>query len=174
MSSRSVSITAIAVIVLLPLLSNLESNAEEWFAGQEVLVECPIWNWAPSPIAGVEYELCFDDIDHCAIAEIGDAVCIPSLGVHDVWVTAIDRRGVAPVHYDGDIVAIERAKTADFTGDGVVGIEDVGQFIQFYNEGYRAPGDFDEDGVIGIVDFAYFSRAYGKCIDASGSLYERC
>ncbi len=174
MPSRSVAISATAVIALVPFFCNLKSNAAEWFDGQEVLVECPIWSWAPSSIPGVDYEICFDDVDHCASAEIGGAVCIPSLGVHDVWVTAIDRRGDAPVHYDGDIVVIERLKTADFTGDGVVGIEDVGRFFQFFQLGYGPSGDFDEDGVIGILDFAQFSRAYGKCVDASGSLYERC
>ena len=104
--SRCVSITAIAVISFLPLLLNTHANAANWFDGQEILIECPVWGWEPSPILGVEYEVCFDNTDHCTVAEIGDSVCIPSLGVHDVWITAIEYLSSEPIHYDGDIVRV--------------------------------------------------------------------
>jgi hypothetical protein len=108
------------------------------------------------------------------VAEIGSSVCIPSLGVHDVWVTAIDRRSGGPIYYDGDIVSVERAKNADFTGDGVVGITDMGQFLQYFGGENGGPGDLNGDGVVGILDFSQFRRAYGKCVNASGTLYEPC
>ena len=91
MHARSVSITATAVISCLSIFWNSNANAQTWFDGQEILIECPVWEWEASSIPGIEYELCFDDVDHCVAAAIGDSVCIPSLGVHDVWVTAIDR-----------------------------------------------------------------------------------
>jgi len=174
MQLRFVSITAIAVISFLPILLKTNANAADWFDGQEILIECPVWEWEPSPIFGVEYELCFDNIDYCTVAEIGDSVCIPSLGVHDVWVTAIDYQSGEPIYYDGDIVPVERVKTADFTGDGVVGITDMGLFVQYFGGENGGPGDFNGDGVVGILDFAQFKRAYGKCVNASGTLYEPC
>jgi hypothetical protein len=158
----------------LPIFWQTNANATNWFDGQEILIECPVWRWEPSPILGVEYELCFDDIDHCTVANIGDSVCIPSMGVHDVWVTAIDDQSGEPIHYDGDIVPVEWKNSADFTGDGVVGAPDFGLFNLYYGEINGGPGDLDGDGVVGVVDFGLFQHAYGKCTDASGALYEPC
>jgi hypothetical protein len=173
MHSRFVSIAAIAVISFLPIFWKTDANATNWFDGQEVLSECPVWEWEPSPISGIEYEFCFDDIDHCTVAAIGDSVCIPSLGVHDVWVTAIDDQGGEPIYYDGDIVSIERVNNADFTGDGLVGFGDFGRFTQFFGGG-SGPGDLDEDGIVGFLDFFHFSGDFGKCVDESGTVYNLC
>jgi len=173
MHSRFVSITAIVVISFLPIFWQTNANAADWFDGQEILIECPVWEWEPSPISGVEYELCFDDIDHCTVAAIGDLVCIPFLGVHDVWVTAIDYQSGEPIYYDGDIVPIERVKNADFTGNGIVGFEDFGRFTQFFGGG-SGPGDLDGDGVVGFLDFSNFARAFGKCVNESGTVYNSC
>ena len=174
MHSRFGSITAIAVISFSPIFWKTNVNAADWIDGQEILIECPSWEWAPSQIPGVEYELCFDDINHCTVAVIGDPVCIPSLGVHDVWVTAIDYQSGEPIHYDGDVVQVERLKSSDFTGDGVVGIADMGLFSQYFGGRNGGPGDLNGDGVVGILDFSQFRRAYGKCVNASGTLYEPC
>lgn len=173
MHSRFVSITAIAVISSLPIFWKTSANATTWFDGQEILIECPTWEWEASPIPGIEYELCFDDIDHCAVAAIGDSVCIPSLGVHDVWVTAIDNQSGEPIYYDGDIVPIARFESSDFTADGVVGFTDFSRFSYLYGGG-SGPGDLDGDGVVGFLDFSQFSTAFGKCVDASGTVYEPC
>jgi hypothetical protein len=178
--SRFVSISAIAAISLLPIFSNTNASAVDWPDGQEILIECPIWEWEPSQIPNVEYEICFDDIGHCTAAEIGDAVCIPNhrgrlkLGTHDVWVTAIDYQGGEPIYYDGDIVPVTRVISSDFDGDGAVGFTDFGQFMQFIGDARGSPGDLDGDGVVGIVDLSHFSRAFGKCVSASGSVYEQC
>jgi hypothetical protein len=172
--SRFVSITAIAVISFLPILWKTNANAADWFDGQEILIECPVWGWEPSPILGVEYELCFDNLNHCTVAEIGGSVCIPSIGVHDVWVTAIDQQNGRPVYYDGDIVRVERAENADFTGDGVVGMADMFLFIQYFGGEYGGPGDLNGDGFVGFADYVQFQRAFGKCVNASGTLYEPC
>jgi hypothetical protein len=142
--------------------------------GQEILVECPVWRWEPSPILGVDYELCFDNIDHCTVAEIGDSVCIPSLGAHDVWVTAIDYQSGGSIYYDGDIVSVERLKSADYTGDGIIGMADMGLFLQYFGGEDGGPGDLNGDGVVGILDFSQFKSAYGKCVNESGTLYEPC
>ena len=174
MHSRLVSITAIAVISFLPILWKTNAYATDWFDGQEILIECPVWRWEPSPILGVEYELCFDDIDHCTVAKIGDSVCVPSMGVHHVWVTAIDDQSGEPVYYDGDIVPVARINSADFTGDGAVGLLDFGLFDQYYGGKNGGPADLDGDGVVGIVDFGLFHSAYGKCVDTSGALYVPC
>lgn len=173
MHSRFVPITAVAAISLLPIFWNTNANALSWFDGQEILIECPIWEWEASSISGIEYELCFDDVDHCTLAVIGDSVCIPSLGVHDVWVTAIDNQNGEPIYYDGDIVSVARLKSADFTGDGVVGFEDFGRFNILFGGG-SGPGDLDGDGVVGFLDFGQFSDAFGKCVNAAGTVYERC
>ena len=173
MHSRLVSITAIAVISFLPIFWQTTANATVWFDGQEILVECPVWEWEASPIPGVEYELCFDDIDHCTVAAIGDSVCIPSLGVHDVWVTAIDNQSGEPIYYDGDIVPVWRERNADFTGDGVVGFGDFNQFIVFFGEA-SGSADLDGNGIVGFLDFTQFSSAFGKCVDAAGTVYESC
>jgi hypothetical protein len=173
MHSRFVSITAIAVVSSLPIFWKNNASAEGEFSGQEVLVECPVWEWEPSPISGVEYELCFDDIDHCTVAEKGDSVCIPSLGVHDVWVTAVDNQSGEPIYYDGDIVPIARVKSSDFSGDGSVGFGDYFLFTKFFGGG-SGPGDLDGDGLVGFLDYSIFAVAFGKCVNESGTVYEPC
>ncbi len=174
MHSRFVSITAIAVISLAPISWQTDSRAAVWSGGQEVLIECPSWEWEPSQIPGVLYEICFDDIEHCSEADIGDSVCIPSLGYHDVWVTAIDYQGNEPIYYDGDIVAIERVTSADFSGNGSVGFSDLSFFSNSYGALGENPADLDGDGVVGIQDFGKFSQAFGKCVNPSGTVYEPC
>jgi len=173
MHSRFASIAAIAVVSFLTIFWNTSADAEDWFDGQEILIECPPWEWAPSQIPGVEYELCFDDVNHCTVAAIGDAVCIPSLGVHDVWVTAIDYQNGQPIYYDGDVVPIKREKTADFTGNGMVGFDDFSSFTRFFG-GASGPADLDEDGVVSFGDFSEFSSAFGKCVNQSGTVYRPC
>jgi len=173
MHSRFVSISAIAGISLLPIFWQTHASATDWFGGQEILVECPIWEWEASPISGIEYELCFDDIDHCTEAAIGDSVCIPSLGAHDVWVTAIGHLNGETVYYDGDIVPIDRVKTADFSGDGMVGFDDYFRFTKLFGGG-SGPGDLDGDGIVGFLDYSIFAGAFGKCTNESGTIYEVC
>jgi hypothetical protein len=173
MHSRFVSISALAVINLLPIFWGTNANAENWLDGQEVLIECPAWQWEASQIPGVQYELCFDDVDHCTVAQIGDSVCIPSYGVHDVWVTAIDYQSGQPTYYDGDIVQAARYGNADFTGNGMVGFEDFGVFARLFGE-ESGPGDLDGDGSVRFPDFSYFVRDFGKCVNASGTVYESC
>jgi hypothetical protein len=176
MHSRFVSISAIAVIIYMPIFWKNNANAADWFDGQEILIECPVWGWEPSPMPNIEYELCFDDTDHCAVAEIGDSVCIPYLGVHDIWVTAIDNQGAEPVYYDGDIVPVMRTNSSDFDGDDVVGYSDFGMFAVSFGNGNGSGGsaDLDEDGTVGFSDFAQFARAFGKCVNESGTIYEAC
>jgi len=174
MHSRFVSISAIAAISLLPVLSNTDASAIDWLNGQEILVECPIWEWEPSPISNVEYELCFDDIDHCVVAEIGTSVCIPNLGTHDVWVTAIEYQDGEPIYYDGDIVPIARIMPADFDENNVVGFSDLGVLIEEFGEKYGSPADLDGDGIVGLLDFSHFSSAFGKCINQSRTVYTDC
>ena len=174
MHSRFVSISAVAGIIFLPISWITSANAEYWFGGQEILIECPIWEWEASQISGIGYEICFDDIDHCTVAEIGDSVCIPSLGAHDVWVTAIDYQSGGSIYYDGDIVSVERLKSADYTGDGIIGMADMGRFLQYFGGEDGGPGDLNGDGVVGILDFSEFKSAYGKCVNESGTLYEPC
>ena len=173
MHARSVSITASAVISCLSIFWSPNATAQVWFDGQEILVECPVWEWEASPIPGIEYELCFDDVDHCTVAEIGDSVCIPSLGVHDVWVTAIDRRYAEPIYYEGDIVAIERLESSDFTADGLVGFADFNRFAAAYGT-QDGVGDLDRDGLVGFRDYYQFSRSFGKCVNATGTVYMHC
>jgi hypothetical protein len=174
MHSRFLLVSAIAAISLLPIFSNTNASATDWPEGQEILVECPVWEWEPSPIADIEYELCFDDIDHCVAAEIGTSVCIPSLGAHDVWVTAIDTQYGETNYYDGDIVPVSRVVSADFDGNAVVGFPDLGLFIQYFGQGYISPADLDGDGIVGFLDFSHFSSAFGKCVNASGTVYTDC
>jgi hypothetical protein len=169
-----VSITTIAVVGFMTIFWKTNAIAADRFDGQEILIECPVWKWQPSPILGVEYELCFDDIDQCTVAEIGDSVCIPSLGVHDVWVTAIDYRGGEPVYYDGDIVRIMRVVSSDFDGSGSVGFLDYMSFAKSYGADSGGLTDLNEDGAVGFMDFLQFADAFGKCVNASGSLYEPC
>jgi hypothetical protein len=172
--SRFVSIAAIAAIGFLPIFWKTNANATDQFDPQSILVDCPAWGWQPSPIPNVEYEICFDDIDHCTGAEMGDAVCIPSLGTHSVWVTAIDHESGDPIYYDSDIVLIERVENADLSGDGVVGMEDLGLFSQLFGDQGGSAADLDGDGIVGFGDFALFIRAFGKCVSASGVVYEQC
>jgi hypothetical protein len=172
--SRFVSIAAIAVIGFLPIFWKTDANATDQSALQSILIECPAWEWRPSPIPDVEYEICFDDIDHCTAAEIGDKVCIPSLGTHDVWVTAIDLESGTPIYYDSDIVLIERVQNADLSGDGAVGMVDLGLFTQLFGKRGKRAADLDGDGVVGFPDFALITRAFGKCVSASGVVYEPC
>jgi hypothetical protein len=174
MHSRFVSITAIAVIGVLAIFWKTNAIAADWFDGQEILIECPVWKWQPSPILGIAYEICFDDIDHCTVAQIGGPACIPPLGVHDVWVTAIDYRGGEPVYYDGDIVRVMRVVSSDFDGDGAVGFSDYLLFAKFYGADNGSLADLDGDGAVGFSDFVQFAKAFGKCVNAGGSLYEPC
>ena len=174
MHSRFVSIAAIAAIGFLPIFWKTNANATDHFDSQLILIDCPAWEWQPSPIPNVEYEVCFDDIDHCAAAEMGGTVCIPSLGTHSVWVTAIDHESGAPIYYDSDIVLIERVENADLSGDGVVGMVDLGLFSQLFGDQGGRAADLDGDGVVGFTDFALFTRAFGKCVSASGAVYEQC
>jgi hypothetical protein len=174
MHSKFVSISAIAAIIFLPIFSSTNASAIDWPNGQEILIECPVWEWEPSPIAGIEYELCFDDIDHCVVAEIGSSICIPNLGVHDVWVTAIDYQDGEPIYYDGDIVPVERVMSADFDGNSVVGFSDFGLFSQQFGEEFGSSADLDGDGVVGVSDFSHFSVAFGKCVNESGTVYTEC
>jgi len=172
--SRFVSITAIAAIGFLPIFWKTNANATDQLAPQSILVDCPAWEWQPSPIPNVEYEICFDDIDHCAAAEMGDAACIPSLGTHRVWVTAIDYESGVPIYYDSDIVLIERVENADLSGDGAVGMVDLGLFTQAFGDQGGSVADLDGDGIVGFGDFALITRAFGKCVSASGAVYEQC
>ena len=174
MHSRLFSTSAIAVIGFLPLFANFNASATDSPQGQEILIECPVWEWEPSPIAVAEYELCFDDIDHCVLAEIGSSVCIPDLGYHDVWVTAIDYQDGEPIYYDGDIVPVTRVVSADFNGDALIGYPDLGLFLREFGAGYTSPADLDGDGVVGFMDFSHFADAFGKCVNASGSIYVEC
>jgi len=173
MHPRFFSITAIAVLILLPIFWAANANAVYWSGGQEILIDCPTWEWGPSQISGVEYELCFDDINHCTVAQIGDSVCIPSYGAHDVWVTAVDYQSGVPVYYDGDIVPVTLYGNADFTGNSMVGFGDFGRFTQLFGGG-SGPGDLDGDGIVGFLDFGYFIRDFGKCVNASKTVYEPC
>jgi hypothetical protein len=101
-------------------------------------------------------------------------VCIPSLGAHDVWVTAIDHQSADPVYYDGDIIPVLRAVSADFNGDRVVGFADFGFFSESYGDVDGSPADLDGDGVVGFSDFGKFTNAFGKCVNESGTTYEVC
>jgi hypothetical protein len=181
MHSKFASTAAIAALGLLPILWMTSAGAITWFDGQEILVECPVWNWTPSPIPGVEYQLCFDDADHCVPAAIGDSVCIPALGVHDAWVSAIDNRSGEPIYYDGDTVSIVREISADFNRDGVVDDSDWSLFAAFFGVVIRGfggananPVDLDGDGIAGFTDAAAFTRALGKCVNARRTLYRPC
>jgi hypothetical protein len=153
---------------------------------QIILAECPVWNWESSDIPGVGYELCFDDVDHCTTAGAGDSVCIPGMGQHEVWVTAIDYRSGTPVYYDGDVAPISRTLSADFNGNGLVGFMDFFIFINALtapesevhpkSKGQPAPPpeDMNGDGVLSIGDLFLMLDAFGSCISSTGSLYEAC
>jgi len=176
--SRSVSISAIAVIGLVAIFFAVfwkaDANAIDQPHHQEILIDCPAWEWQPSQIPNVEYEICFDDIDHCTTAEIGDTVCIPSMGVHDVWITAIDQQFGEPIYYDGDIVSIERVENADLSRNGVVGTEDLGLFIELFGDSSGSSADLDGDGVVRVQDFSLFRLAFGKCVSANEIIYVQC
>jgi hypothetical protein len=153
---------------------------------QVVLVECPVWNWESSDIPGVGYELCFDDIDHCTTTGAGDSVCIPGMGVYDVWVTAIDYRSGTPVYYDSDVAPITRTLSADFNGNGRVGFLDLIAFIYEMTapepEGHpksKGPtepsfGDMNGDDILSIGDLLLVLNAFGSCVSSTGYLYEAC
>jgi hypothetical protein len=138
------------------------------------LGDCPVWSWGSSELPGVFYELCFDDTDHCTEANVGDAVCIPSMGPHDVWVTAIDDQGADPVYYDGEISTINRIRSADFDNTRIVGFPDVLTLIYDLGKtGVRAT-DIDGDLIVGFGDFFLILDAFGQCVNDSGHLYEAC
>jgi hypothetical protein len=174
MRSKFRPVAAVAVIAFLPTFWNTDASAIDWADGQEILIECPVWEWESSPISGIEYELCFDDIDHCVVAEIGDSVCIPNLGAHDVWVTAIDYQGAEPAYYDGDIVPVARLVSSDFDRNGAVGFTDLGLFIKHFQNGAGSIADLDGDGSVGFLDFSHFTTAFGKCTNDSETVYQEC
>ena len=163
--------TFCVALVLCPMIA---SSAEEEAERQEVLVECPTWHWGASQIPGVVYELCFDDIDQCAEANIGDEVCIPDMGQHEVWVTAIDFQGADPIYYDGEISAINRIGNADFNNSGLVGFDDVMALIEDFGRTGERPTDLNEDGIVSLGDFFVMIDAFGKCVSDTGYLYEAC
>jgi hypothetical protein len=47
-------------------------------------------------------------------------------------------------------------------------------FVKFYGADNGNLADLDGDGAVGFSDFAQFAKAFGKCVNASGSLYEPC
>ena len=75
---------------------------------------------------------------------------------------------VADVGVDAVITGVpEESPTADFDGDGVVGISDFLLFATRFglsqgDAGYDARFDLDGDGTIGIGDFLIFVDAFGK------------
>jgi len=181
MQSKLLSTAVIAALSLVPIFWTTNAGATDWPDGQEVLIECPTWDWAPSPLPGIGYELCFDDIDHCVAAQPGDSVCIPSIGYHDVWVTAIDTRGAEPIYYDGDIVPIVREISADFDRDGMVSFADLGLFFKFFGVvsnsfggASASPIDLNGDGLGDFSDFSEFAGSFGKCVNTSRTIYQRC
>ncbi len=174
MHSCLVAIAAAAAVTFLPTPWTKQASAQDWFPGQEILVDCPTWQWEPSPIPGIFYELCFDTVEFCTSAQIGDAICIPSLGVHDVWVTAIEVENGQASYYDGDIVTISRSRSADFSGDGAVGFPDMGIFVNVFGQTGQFQADLDGNGTVGFPDFELFVRDFGKCVNESGTVYESC
>ena len=174
MHLRILTIGVVATFCVAELFWAQAASAAGADAPQVVLVECPNWYWGASEMSGLRYELCFDDIDHCAAASIGDQVCIPSLGQHDVWVTAIDDQGADPVYYDGDIASIERIRSADVSGDGLVALWDLVLMVQLLGETGDYVEDLDADGRVTMFDIFAFIPAIGKCISSTGFLYEEC
>jgi hypothetical protein len=174
MHSRILMVTSIATLGVTVVCWPNTASTAEWFEGQEILVECPIWHWEASPLSGVVYELCFDDVDQCVAAEIGDSVCIPGLGVHDVWVTAIDNQGASPVYYDGEVASISRVRSADFDGGGAVGISDLFMFLDKMGVTGENGEDLDGSGMVELADVMLFLDAFGKCVSEAGHLYEAC
>jgi hypothetical protein len=146
----------------------------ESYDGQEILVECPNWSWEASQIPGVLYELCFDDIDQCTVADIGDAICTPGLGVHDVWVTAIDYQGADPVYYDGEVASISRVRSADFNGNRVVELRDLFALLDMFGVTGESSEDLDGDGAVGLGDLMIVIGALGNCVSENGQLYAVC
>ena len=168
-TSAMVATFSVAVVFLPKIAS-----AIEWYDGQEILVECPSWQWESSGLSGITYELCFDDIDHCTAADIGDSVCVPSLGEHDVWVTAIDDQGGDPVYYDGEVVSIHRVRGADFSGNGMVDFSDLFLLLDQLGAVGEIGGDLDGNGVVDFEDLWIFLESLGKCVSDTGQLYEAC
>ncbi len=152
----------------------IAANSMEWYEGQEILVECPSWDWEASQIPGVVYELCFDDIDQCTAAEIGETVCIPGLGGHDVWVTAIEDQDAGPVYYDGEIVSIRRMRSADFNDNRQVDWSDLFGMLDAIGVTGDRMEDLDGNGVVDLGDLISLLDDLGKCIGPSGELYEAC
>ena len=174
MHSRILMIGVTATLGVACVLWPKTASATEWFDGQEVLVDCPSWHWEASRIPGIAYELCFDDVDHCTVADIGDAVCVPGLGEHDVWVTAIDYQGSDPVYYDGETASILRVRSSDFTGNGLVEISDLFIWLDALGLTGESSEDLDEDGVVALGDLWIFLDAFTKCVSETGQLYEAC
>ena len=175
MHLRIVMIGTLAIFCVTAVFSpKTASTAEEEVETQDVLAECPIWSWGASEIPGVFYELCFDDIDHCIEAYIGDEVCIPSMGPHDVWVTAIDHQGADPVYYDGEMASIDRIRSADFDDSGLVGFSDVFHFFNDLGKTGEMETDVDGNLTVDFVDFFLILDAFGKCISHTGYLYDTC
>ena len=80
----------------------------------------------------------------------------PSINTH---IPALQERGVE--------VLFDKSPTADFDGDGTVGISDFLLFATQFglsrgDAGYDARFDLDGDGTIGISDFLVFVDAFGK------------
>ncbi|MDE0553713.1 MAG: dockerin type I domain-containing protein, partial [Candidatus Poribacteria bacterium] len=70
--------------------------------------------------------------------------------------------------------ATNTTPSADFDGDGVVGIFDFLLFVQKFgssqgDETYEAKYDLDGDGKIGISDFLIFVENFGKAVSSSDS-----
>jgi len=174
MHSRILTIGVVAIFGVTVVCWPKKASSVEWYDGQEVLVECPSWDWEASQVPGVAYELCFDDVDHCTVAEAGDAVCIPGLGEHDVWITAIDYQGADPIYYDGDITRIRRARSADFDSSGLVDLRDLIIYLGRYGATGESSEDLDGNGVVDIGDLLIFLGALYKCVGEAGNLYEAC
>ena len=174
MHSRILTIGVVATFGVTVVCWPKTASSVEWYDGQEVLVECPSWYWEASQIPGVVYELCFDDIDHCTVADIGDALCIPGLGVHDIWVTAIDYQGADPVYYDGESTPIHRVRSSDFNNSGLVDLVDLFIFLPRIGATGESGEDLDGNGVVDLGDLFILIDAIRKCVSETGNLYEAC
>jgi len=51
---------------------------------------------------------------------------------------------------------------------------DLGLFTQAFGDQGGSVADLDGDGIVGFGDFALITRAFGKCVSASGAVYEQC
>jgi len=172
--SRILTIVVVATFCVAESFWPKTASAAEVDDPQDVLVECPNWHWVASEIPGVSYELCFDDIDHCTAASLGDQVCIPDLGRHDVWVTAIDDRGADPVYYDGEFASINRIRSADISGNGRISLLDLLLLLSVLGETGDYAQDLNADGMVSMFDIFIIIENFGRCISSTGSLYEAC